>query len=304
MSIHKLRGTGTVLLVDDDPFNIELMEAYLQPAGFNTVSAANGEEAWAVLTTGDATRIDVVVLDRMMPVLDGMGLLARMKADPRWRDLPVILQTAAAERHQVVEGVKQGAYYYLTKPYAREVLTAIVYAAASDCANLRALRAHSEQVHQATAWLTRADYACNTLAAVRVLAAHLASLCPSPDDAVLGVSELLLNAHEHGNLGISYDDKSRLLREARWEAELILREQQPENTVKRVRASLERLPDRAVLTISDEGPGFDWRPYLELDSDRAFDTHGRGIAMAGMLSFDEMEFLGNGNTVRCTMHRT
>lgn len=303
MNANAEGSKGTVLLVDDDPFNIELMEAFLHPVGFATVAAGNGDEAWSLLTTGDAVRIDVIVLDRMMPGLDGMGLLARLKADPCWRDIPVIMQTAAAERHQVVEGVRQGAYYYLTKPYAREVLAAIVHAAVADHTNLRRLREQKDRIDGGMTSLTQAEYACNTLDAVRALASHLSTQFPDPDGAVLGISELLLNAHGHGNLGIDYDDKTRLLREARWEIEVLRREQLPENAAKRVRARLEKHADRVELTITDDGPGFDWRPYLELDANRAFDTHGRGIAMARMLSFDELEFLAPGNAVRGIAYR-
>ena len=53
--------------------------------------------------------------------------------------------------------------------------------------------------------------------------------------------------------------------------------------------------------ISDQGDGFDWQPYLDIDLSRIFDTHGRGIAMARGLSFDQVEFLGKGNQVRVTV---
>jgi hypothetical protein len=51
------------------------------------------------------------------------------------------------------------------------------------------------------------------------------------------------------------------------------------------------------MTIQDEGDGFDWQKYLDFDPERAFDPHGRGIAMARMMSFDALEYQGKGNTV-------
>lgn len=62
-------------------------------------------------------------------------------------------------------------------------------------------------------------------------------------------------------------------------------------------------PDRVEFTIRDQGDGFDWSKYLDFSPERAFDTHGRGIALARKLSFDSFEYLGNGNTVIAAIHR-
>lgn len=296
---HSARGT--VLLVDDDAFNIELMEAYLRPTGYATVSAGGGEEAWALLTAGDAVRFDAILLDRMMPGLDGLALLERIKSTPALRDIPVIMQTAANDKLQVAEGVKKGAWYYLTKPYSREVLAAIVYAATNDYEQLRRLHASISQEATGRRFLTRADFACATLDEIQQLATYLATLFPRPENTVLGISEILVNAHEHGNLGITYAEKSALMREAAWVQEVTRREALPANAVKRVRARFERLEDRLILTVKDEGEGFDWAPFLSLDTERAFDTHGRGIAMARMMSFDDIEYRGCGNEVVLTV---
>jgi hypothetical protein len=51
------------------------------------------------------------------------------------------------------------------------------------------------------------------------------------------------------------------------------------------------------MTVQDEGVGFDWEKYLQFDPERAFDPHGRGIALANKMSFDSLTYLGNGNTV-------
>jgi len=63
----------------------------------------------------------------------------------------------------------------------------------------------------------------------------------------------------------------------------------------------ERRSEEVTITIKDQGPGFDWRRYLEMSPDLAFQTHGRGIAMARALCFDGLDYLGVGNEVVCTM---
>lgn len=301
MSFPANGARGTVLLIDDDPLNIAVMEDYLQPTGYATVPVNGGEEAWALLTGADAACFDAILLDRKLPVLDGMELLERIKATPALRDIPVIMQTTAADKEQLAEGLKKGAWYYLTKPYSREVLTAIVYAAASDHAQLRALHASLSQEATGRRFLTRADFACATLAEIQQLASYLATLFPQPENTVLGISEILINAHEHGNLGITYAEKGELMREAGWALEVERRERLPENACKRVRVRFERHPGSLTLTVADEGCGFDWTPFLSLDTARAFDNHGRGIAMARMLSFDDIEYRGCGNEVVLTV---
>jgi hypothetical protein len=71
----------------------------------------------------------------------------------------------------------------------------------------------------------------------------------------------------------------------------------PENAEKIVSVLLERSSKEICITISDCGEGFDWKNYLEISPERAFDPNGRGIAMSRMMSFDTLKYLGNGNQV-------
>lgn len=80
-------------------------------------------------------------------------------------------------------------------------------------------------------------------------------------------------------------------------AEVAERLQRPEFLDRTAVAVLEQDAEGLTLTVEDEGPGFDWRPFLELAPARAFHTHGRGIAMAKALSFDEIAYEGRGNRV-------
>ncbi len=77
----------------------------------------------------------------------------------------------------------------------------------------------------------------------------------------------------------------------------------PEYADKYATVQVEITPSRCVYTVTDEGQGFDPRPYFEFEPGRATHAHGRGIAMARRLSFSSIEYLGNGNTVRATSPR-
>ena len=131
----------------------------------------------------------------------------------------------------------------------------------------------------------------------REIGVFLSGLCPVPDMAVIGLVELLVNAIEHGNLGISYADKTRLRHEGAWDHEVRRRLLLPENKHKRAEVAVVRSSDELSFTIRDHGPGFDWRKYMEFDPERAFDPNGRGIAMARQLSFSRLVYEGRGNMV-------
>jgi CheY-like chemotaxis protein/anti-sigma regulatory factor (Ser/Thr protein kinase) len=288
-----------LLVVDDEPFNLEIIGEYFDGLGFEIDTAEHGEEAWALLN--EKGPYAAIILDRMMPVLDGMGLLKRVKSDERLQSLPVIMQTAAGTPDQVREGLAAGAYYYLVKPFERESLLTIVRGALADNEAREALQQKLAEHGNTLQLMTSAEFSLRTVEEAGALAALLAQATPKPENAVLGLSELLVNAVEHGNLGISYREKSALRHEDRWTEEVARRLALPENTAKRVRAVLARDEAGVSIRICDEGVGFDWREYLEFSPERAFDPNGRGIALAKMTSFDSLEYEGCGNTVVVTI---
>ncbi len=157
-----------------------------------------------------------------------------------------------------------------------------------------------EETRQTAQTLTLMDhgrFTFRTLKQGRDLVTLLSSALPEASKVVMGLSELVINAIEHGNLGITYEDKSRLSATGAWEEEVERRLALPENTGKTVQLSFERAENEVHFQIQDQGEGFDWRNYLEISPDRAFDTHGRGIAIARTISFDRLEYQGIGNRV-------
>lgn len=114
-----------ILVVDDEPFNVDYLEQELEERGYQTVSATNGQ---AALERVRAENPDLVLLDIMMPVLDGFGVLARLKADSQTRDIPVIVISAMSDMASVVKGIQQGAEDYLPKPFDDTLLHARIRA--------------------------------------------------------------------------------------------------------------------------------------------------------------------------------
>ena len=103
-----------VLIVDDDPVQRRLLEAMVQRFGYQPMVAESGDAAIALLIGPEAPRIDGVVLDLVMPDLDGLGVLARMRE--AGLNIPVIVQTAHGGIDNVVSAMRSGAIDFVVKP--------------------------------------------------------------------------------------------------------------------------------------------------------------------------------------------
>ena len=288
----------TILAVDDEQDNLSIIESYLRTEGYKVVTAADGQIA---LDMCEAYNIDLVLADRMMPNMDGMELVNKMTHNPAHRDIPVIMQTALAQREQVIEGLKAGVYYYLKKPYDEATLLSIVSAAIRDIVEHKKLKGEVKKSNQILSLVERCDFAFNTMEHVRLLTVYLANFYPDPDKVSFGITAMLTNALEHGALGIGYDEKSRLNEEGIFEKEVQKRERDYVKSGKKIRIHYVRDDNEITLSIEDGGQGFDWQPFMAFDADRATDSHGRGIALARKLSFDEVAYQGNGNHVICVV---
>jgi adenylate cyclase len=116
---------GKILIVDDEPFNLDVLEQELELLGHKSVRATNGDEALVRLS---AEKFDLILLDVMMPRLDGYGVLERMKTQAEWRHIPVIMISAVTDMSSVVRCIVNGAADYLPKPFEPVLLEARITA--------------------------------------------------------------------------------------------------------------------------------------------------------------------------------
>jgi CheY-like chemotaxis protein/anti-sigma regulatory factor (Ser/Thr protein kinase) len=287
-----------ILVVDDEPVNLEIINEHLEDEGYQVETAQSGEQALTVLSEDNG--FDLILLDRMMPGIDGIEVLKQIKASHKLRDIPVIMQTAATSAEQVSEGIASGAFYYLTKPFKPEILLAIVRSALDQVYTYRELKEEARQARDTMRLLRHGHFVFQTIIEARELASLISGAFPDPGKVVMGLSELMINAVEHGNLGVSYDGKSRLLQTNTWEEEVQRIQALPENRNKYAEVCFQIEGNKYTVLIRDQGKGFDWQPFMELHTERAYDTHGRGIAMARLMSFDAVEYQGRGNEVMAT----
>lgn len=286
--------TPQVLLVDDEIFNLEILEEYLEDAGYITETAENGKQACALLEASP-DRFHTVLLDRMMPEMGGIEVAQFMKQHDRLKYIPIIMQTAKATQQDIEEGLNTGILYYLTKPFEKDNLLGIVDIAIQYYCNQQELCKNLEK--DISGLQVHGSFEFYNLGESREMASLLANLCADPGKVVVGLTELFTNAIEHGNLGIGYDQKTKLIAESGWLKELERRLELPENKNKKVQVNYNIQGDVVEFQIKDEGAGFDYSEFLEVSPRRSLNMHGRGIAIARNLSFDSMRYVGAGNEV-------
>jgi CheY-like chemotaxis protein len=108
-----------VLVVDDNPDSVAIMRGVLEGRGYDVAAAHSGTEALQFLKK---EKVDLVLLDVMMPEMSGMEVLQRIKEDAATGRLPVILVTAKTQDEDVLSGYQYGADYYITKPFTAKQL--------------------------------------------------------------------------------------------------------------------------------------------------------------------------------------
>jgi CheY-like chemotaxis protein/anti-sigma regulatory factor (Ser/Thr protein kinase) len=286
-----------ILLVDDDVQMLMLMEALLSDGGYRILKASDGVEAQELLS-GTQETIATIILDWSMPRMNGIEFLQWMKAESSIAHIPVVMLTAMTSPDHIRKGIDAGAFYYLLKPADPKLIRSIVAAAVSDFHLKQDLINKLRESENPYRWIDEVKFRFRTLAEGEYIAVRIANAAASPQ-YVIAISELITNAIEHGNLGITYQEKSELVERGEWLQEIERRLNLPEHRDKHVHLTLQREGNTMTVVIEDQGPGFDWEQYLKMDEVRVFDNHGRGIAIAN--SYLKLEFLGKGNAVRLTI---
>ena len=154
--------------------------------------------------------------------------------------------------------------------------------------------------------MERGVFKIKTLPQAKSLSILLASLCPSSTELALGLIELMINAIEHGNLEITFEEKGELLASGNWQLEIDRRLQLPKYKEKQVTIEFIQKSKTVEFLITDEGAGFNSGKYLgdKPKTDRKSDLkifHGRGIKLASQVCFDQLEYLGTGEQVKATI---
>ena len=171
----------SVLVVDDDELNRAHLNIYLEDAGYEVIEAEDGPEALEILSRRN--NFSAILLDKNMPKMDGFDVLLKIKETPEIQNIPVIMQTAEKDTERVAEGIKIGAYYYLTKPYDPSVMLTIVSSALDDSRLYRNLREDLKSRKEAVSTLQSGHFRYQTIAQAQDVSKLVALTCPEPDAA-------------------------------------------------------------------------------------------------------------------------
>ncbi len=286
-----------IVAADDDRGILRLIQSIFQRAGYRVVTSTDGETARSIIER-DPSQFSAILLDWEMPGISGIDLLRWIKQQPDLAHIPVILETAKDGADQIREGIDAGAFYYVIKPLDPRVLLSIVRAALGDFHYKKALNRKLQETQNPFQNLIEGRFRFRSLAEAELLSLWIANSCPEPYKA-MDIVEIMINAVEHGNLGITYEDKSAFIEQDRWGAEVERRMALPEYAEKYVEVGVKKTDGRMTVMVEDQGRGFDFEKYLEFDPARACDSHGRGIVMTG--AHLALEYLGCGNQVRVTI---
>lgn len=291
---------GRVLLVDDDRWGIAILEAMLEGFGYSVETAANGAEAWALMRE-EPEKFDLVLTDRMMPVMDGLALTRRLKRNPETEDIPIVLLTGARTEVDITAGIEAGAFYYLVKPAQPNLVETVLESAMKEVRRKQGL-SNKLGIHQAAFQNIQVlRMTLKTPQEVEPVCSLLASLHDTPETIIQGIYELVQNGVEHGLLQFGFEAKARLLASGEWHNELESKSRSLPPTKGEVEATMLRRPDALILKVKDPGPGFKWRPYLAADPSRSSALCGRGIARANTFIFNKLVYNEAGNEATALM---
>jgi two-component system, cell cycle response regulator len=285
-----------ILAVDDDRTALMMLDQSLADLGYQVTSVGGGAAALAALSQPDHT-IDVVVLDRRMPEVDGIEVVRRMKADPVLQNIPIIMLTGASDEDEIEEGISAGVFYYLAKPASTALMRTVVSAAMREAAQRKALAGRATTQFAALKNIDTCRIYLRTLEEADEVAALLSTCFPDPARVAEGLLELLKNAVEHGVYQLGYEAKSKILGYGTVEDHLRRLYADPAYEGRRAEVVFTRKHGGYSVVITDPGPGFDWRTYLTVNPARATDSHGRGIAKAAQVAFDRVSYSESGNRV-------
>jgi len=288
-------GHMTALIVGDEAFRAEARGRGARDLGFRAVEAENDAAAAAAVSTlGDDPHVLI------LQVVSGEDVGLRMRGLRGALDLPALPVITVGEV-SAGESIVAGALHHLSRIDDGESLRAAVSSAAKAALDVRRVDDELSARSRAVGLIVSGEFQFRTPRDANDLAIALSPAGPQPARLALGLLELMLNAVEHGNLGIGGVEKDRLRGSGRFQEELERRLALPENVDKRATLTVLRRPDGLSYTIEDMGPGFDWRAHDEGGRVGGTAIGGRGILLARSYAFDRVEYRGRGNRVVATI---
>ncbi|HSR69499.1 MAG TPA: response regulator [Acidobacteriota bacterium] len=282
-----------ILVADAEPLPPVLAET-ITDRDVQLLRAESSAEARRILSQ-EQTNVRVLLLDWKLPPEGGLELLQWTRRQERLPYLEVVVESSRLGPEDVRHCFDCGACRFVSKPWQPIQLQAALRSAVSDSKMKESLLGRIREYEDALGLLKEGIFKVHTLKDAESLAIGLGRLCRNRQDS-MAILELLSNGIEHGNLGIGYEEKSKLLKEGRYREEIKRLLALPPNRNKFVTVHVRISEKGGDIVITDDGPGFDFDNFMTIDQERLYDSHGRGILMASSLL--DLQYEPPGNKVR------
>ncbi|MDH5580346.1 MAG: response regulator [Bdellovibrionales bacterium] len=292
-----------ILILDDDEDITNIINLYIKKHGFNIDIFNNPIEALNEVNTKEQV-YDLMFVDYMMPEMNGIEFTKAIKTNHLYNDSAIVMLTAKTDPDSVSEGISAGVLHYLPKPIKKNLLESVVKSVTDQLKEKKEIAQTTTKMAEGFRAVKMIQLSFSKLEEINSISIFLSNLYPDPGRVKNGIKALLINALEHGNLEVKYKEQNHEINLEEWERQLLKKQHLPENKNKIVKVAFSKNNEEFILTIEDQGSGFDWRRYLELDQSNALKSYGRGIAMANKISFDKVEYNKIGNKVTTVVLNT
>ena len=288
-----------LLLVDDEQLVRDELGGILEDEGYDVITGSDGQEGMELFRSEQP---DMVITDIRMPRRDGLWLAMTIKQEAP--DVPITVVTGHGTEAMAIDALRAGVTDFLKKPVRMEDLSGALTrmeAALHLATDVHQQAGMPESVQVAErSWRYLLNNDMDVIPEfVDFLLKHSTKGLDSQSEMELNIAlrELILNAMEHGNLGLSYEAKSQALEEGSLEQVLAQRAALPEYVERRVTVDATRRERELTICITDMGEGFDWHNLADpQDPKNLLSSHGRGVLLARM-SVDDLSFNPKGNQV-------
>jgi DNA-binding response OmpR family regulator len=284
-----------ILIVDDEKQVRDVLSIALSEEGYQTFEAPNGERGIELFIS---TEPDIVITDVMMPGMDGIEVTRDIRQ--RREDIDVVIMSGFGTEELVINALRAGASNYVKKPIVFDELFKIIDEILFRRENRKRYQIVKTIVQRESKDMIIGNDVSDVWGAVNQILFNVRGIVDSNaiEGMSIGLYELIVNAIEHGNLAITYEEKSDALQRNRYRELLDERRERADSEGKNVAIHCDFSPTQLIVEIEDQGRGFDLNGLPDMQSPEAImSDHGRGILLANLF-YDKVDFVFPGNCVK------
>lgn len=263
-----------------------------------TISLKDEDENAIRSLRAQKSEIDAVVLDWRQQSVKNAEFARSLASLCYELELPVLVLACADAAETIALAKEAGLANCLTAPCPlNELKTNLINLTSGMASPLESAPELDLPIADAFSLLQSCKFQFRTPEDVELLVPLLSRMFPDPDRSIAGIADLMMNAIEHGNLEIGHERKSEWIARGVYQNEFLKRLHTPPYSTRWGEVIINRRADGVLIIIMDQGCGFCWQNFVELEQPAVVEANGHGIARATKVSFDEVRFNHQGNQV-------